>query len=119
MDDEVVRTPEQRAAEISLRIIESFARDGEFHSEQLREWIAAAIRDAESEVLKAARIPDGAYLVTRGSGEDGDEWHVLGIYSTREKADRAKVDLDTEKHMRPDGSHYFLPTNDVEDWALI
>lgn len=30
------------------------------------------------------------YLLTTGSGADGDEWEVKGIYSTLEKGEQAK-----------------------------
>ncbi len=58
------------------------------------------------------------YLLTTGEGCDGDEWYVVSIHSTRENAERAKVDHDTTKHMRPDGSHYFSYANEIEEWPL-
>lgn len=58
------------------------------------------------------------YLLTTGDGDDGNEWSVQAIYATREAADRAKVDFDTEKHYRPDGTFYNRTSNEVEEWEL-
>ena len=58
------------------------------------------------------------FLLTRGDGDDGSEWDVVGIYSTRENADQAKVDYDTKKHFRPDGSYYLNFSNEIEEWEI-
>lgn len=58
------------------------------------------------------------FLLTTGSGDDGDDWVVEGIYSAREKADRAKVDFEAKRHFRPDGSFYQLSANEIEVWPL-
>lgn len=58
------------------------------------------------------------FLLTKGDGSDGDEWHVIAIYSTRDRADRAKVDYDTEKHYRPDGTYYYRISNEIEEWSV-
>lgn len=60
--------------------------------------------------------PGKVYLVTRGSGEDGDEWGVVSIHTTRRGADAAKKAHDEYKNYRPDGSFYHLLTNEVEEW---
>lgn len=58
------------------------------------------------------------YLLTTGDGSDGDSWCVEGIYSTREKADAAKVAYESYQITRPNGSTYTRFANDIEEWPL-
>jgi hypothetical protein len=56
------------------------------------------------------------YLLTNGDGSDGNEWSVLGIFTTRDKASAAKQAYEAAPISRPDGSHYFRNLNDIEEW---
>lgn len=58
------------------------------------------------------------YLLTSGDGSDGDEWSVVGIFTTMEAAQRARVDYTTWKAYRPDGTFYHHSLNEVEEWPL-
>jgi hypothetical protein len=57
------------------------------------------------------------YLLTTGDGSDGDEWGVLGIFTTREKAEAAKAAYRLPVR-RGDGSQYSRSVNDVEEWPV-
>ena len=57
-----------------------------------------------------------AYLVTTGDGSDGDEWHVHGIFSSRELA-QPLYDKITALRTRPDGST-FRHDADIEEWLI-
>lgn len=50
------------------------------------------------------------YLLTAGEGCDGDAWEVLGVYSTRERAEAARGEY-LDRHESP------WP-NPVEEWPL-
>lgn len=56
------------------------------------------------------------YLLTIGDGTDGDEWGVLGIYSTHDKALEAQAKYQRPRHRR-DGSTYTLEAK-VEEWLV-
>jgi hypothetical protein len=56
------------------------------------------------------------YLLTTGDGSDGDAWDVLGIYSSREKAEQAQVFYQRERP-RGDGSSYRYFAA-VEKWEV-
>lgn len=49
------------------------------------------------------------WLLTSGSGEDGDEWYVISIHATEEGARKAKEDWEGEASFR---------RGDVEQWEL-
>ena len=57
------------------------------------------------------------YLLTTGDGSDGDEWHLLGIYSTYERAAEARARFQ-EPRKRPDGSSYIYYGVAIETWPL-
>ena len=56
------------------------------------------------------------YLLTTGSGFDGDEWGVEGIYSTRSLAEIAK-DWYERPRLRKDGSTYTFEAQ-IEEWEV-
>lgn len=64
------------------------------------------------EDLKVKKV----WLLTCGTGEDGDEWSVLGIYTTQEFAVAAKQRYERPRS-RFDGSIYCFDGN-VEEWEL-
>ena len=49
------------------------------------------------------------WLLTEGDGEDGNSWFVIGIYSTREKAEKAKSTYDALK------THHRAV---IEEWSV-
>ncbi len=59
---------------------------------------------------------DKVWLLTTGTGQDGDEWNVEGIHGTEEKAIQAKARYQ-EMHTRPDGSTYILDC-EIEEWEV-
>jgi hypothetical protein len=54
------------------------------------------------------------WILLSGDGMDGDEYSLLGIYSSLEAADAAK-DIYQQPIYRPDGSTYSLSCNDPEE----
>lgn len=56
------------------------------------------------------------WMVTTGTGEDGDEWKVESVHATADGAERAKADYEKPRK-RHDGSTYVLEAN-VEEWPL-
>lgn len=56
------------------------------------------------------------WLVTTGDGEDGNEWNVLHIWSSEEKAKAAKEQYE-KPQKRSDGSEYSTQA-EVEEWTL-
>jgi hypothetical protein len=56
------------------------------------------------------------WLVTTGSGEDGDEWDVVSIHSTQSGAEQAKAAYETPQ-TRPDGSTYSFDAH-IEEWFI-
>ena len=56
------------------------------------------------------------YLLTTGSGADGDEWHVLGIYTNKQRANVAKSHHERARS-RADGSMFSYEAN-IELWPL-
>ncbi len=58
------------------------------------------------------------FLVTTGSGDDGDAWDVFGIYRTREAAERAKHEYESCDVPRSDGSSYRRQANEIEEYEL-
>ena len=59
---------------------------------------------------------DKIYLLTTGSGADGDEWNVLSVHRTKEGADRAKAIYEAPQERR-DGSTYNYDAA-VEEWDV-
>jgi hypothetical protein len=59
---------------------------------------------------------NAVYLHTSGSGDDGDEWYVIGIYRTRELAERAKFDHDHATNEK--GETINCRSNDIEEWEF-
>ncbi len=60
--------------------------------------------------------PSVVWLLTTGSGFDGDEWGVISIHATEEGAKEAKAKHESPR-IRPDGSTYFFEAN-IEQWSL-
>ncbi len=56
------------------------------------------------------------WFLTHGTGADGDEWGVSGVYSTKEKAQLAKARYEKPRY-RPDGSTYTFEA-EVEAWTV-
>ena len=56
------------------------------------------------------------WLVTSGSGADGDEWGVISIHGTKATALTAKKGYE-QPHKRNDGSTY-RNTCDIEEWPI-
>lgn len=56
------------------------------------------------------------FLVTSGSGEDGDEWFVHSIHSTSEFAENAKNYYNRERK-NLDGTTYHYDAV-VEEWPI-
>jgi hypothetical protein len=56
------------------------------------------------------------YLLTYGDGNDGNEWGVLSIYSSRERAEAAKL-IYQYPIERPDGSTYTRDV-EIEEWHV-
>lgn len=56
------------------------------------------------------------WLLTSGSGLDGDEWSVHSIYATEQEALAAKVEHE-HLRSRPDGSTYHYDAN-IEEWPI-
>jgi hypothetical protein len=54
------------------------------------------------------------YLVTYGDGDDGNEWGVISIHSTRERAEISKQHYERPRK-RTDGSTYNHDA-DIEEW---
>ena len=59
---------------------------------------------------------DKIYLVTTGSGSDGDEWGVISIHRTKEGAERAEATYEAPRERR-DGSTYNHDA-EVEEWDV-
>ena len=57
------------------------------------------------------------WLVTSGSGSDGDEWDVVSIHATPEGAEAAKQAYEAPRP-RLDGSTYSLRAQ-IEEWELL
>lgn len=58
------------------------------------------------------------WLLTTGSGFDGDEWGVLSIHATSDGAKLAKTAYEAKEHRRGDGSIYYYEANEIEEWPL-
>lgn len=56
------------------------------------------------------------YLLTTGSGDDGDEWHVESIHDSREGAEAAKAEWE-KPVSRGDGTSYCRQAC-VEEWPM-
>lgn len=72
---------------------------------------AADFIDAAFEQAK-----DKIFLLTTGSGDDGDEWNVESIHATSAGAVHAKEEYERPRS-RGDGSTYSL-TASIEEWKL-
>lgn len=56
------------------------------------------------------------WLLTTGTGTDGDEWYVESIHETQAGAEIAKAKFQ-QPNKRPDGSEYIRDAN-IEEWSL-
>ncbi len=56
------------------------------------------------------------YLLTTGTGEDGNEWSVESIHATLESAELHKKKYEMPR-FRGDGSSYVLEAN-IEKWEV-
>jgi hypothetical protein len=57
------------------------------------------------------------WVLSKGSGEDGDEWALLGIYSSQENAIAARSIYERPRQ-RVDGSIYNFTSNDPYEFLL-
>lgn len=61
------------------------------------------------------------WLLTTGSGSDGDEWNVKSIHRTRDGAVLEKERLDSIPNKRDDGTIYYNKSFiilKIEEWEL-
>jgi hypothetical protein len=56
------------------------------------------------------------YLLTTGSGADGDEWGVESVHRTREGAERAKAKYEAPRERRDESTYHF--NAEVEEWEV-
>ena len=56
------------------------------------------------------------WLLTTGTGQDGDEWYVESIHSTLEKAKLAKEEY--ERPRQNDYGHSYILEADIEEWDV-
>jgi len=59
---------------------------------------------------------DKIWLLTSGSGADGDEWGVISIHRTKEGAEQAEKVYEAPRP-RADGSTYVFD-GEVEEWDV-
>lgn len=71
----------------------------------------AAIAEENKDTLREL------FLLTVGSGDDGDEWRVLSVHATWESAEAGKREYETSR-TRQDGSTYHYDAN-IETWDLL
>lgn len=57
------------------------------------------------------------WLLTTGSGADGDGWLVQSIHISEDSAIKAKTEYEKPK-TRDDGSTYFFEA-EVEEWDVL
>lgn len=57
------------------------------------------------------------YLLTSGDGSEGNEWYVLGIFSTPTLAEEAKARYELPRPRRL-GGMLELQANPVEEWRV-
>ena len=57
------------------------------------------------------------YLVTTGTGQDGDEWGLISVHSTKEGALYHEQFYERDRY-RPDGSTYNYEA-DIEEWEVM
>lgn len=56
------------------------------------------------------------WLLTTGTGADGDEWQVESIHTTAAGAEKAKAEYEKPRK-RADGSVYAMDST-IEEWPL-
>lgn len=56
------------------------------------------------------------WMVTTGTGQDGDEWNVQSVHATVDGANLAKAEYE-KPQKRSDGSSYVLEAT-IEEWPL-
>lgn len=84
-------------------------------SEEQVEGRIANLEQLQDELIKL-RIATTIWLLTTGSGMDGDEWEVISIHRTKEGAEAAKKAYEVPQ-TRPDGSIYTFDA-EVEEWNI-
>jgi len=67
-------------------------------------------------IRKLYRMQKFVWLLTSGTGEDGDEWYVISIHRTREGAQKAKQGYKKSKR-RTNGTSYSFDSN-IEKWEI-
>lgn len=61
---------------------------------------------------------EGVWVVTSGSGDDGDEWRVEGIYPKEQLAIDAKARYEAPRQRSWDGSFYSQEVDDIIEWRF-
>lgn len=56
------------------------------------------------------------WLLTTGTGTDGDEWNVESIHATEEGAEKAKAEYQ-KPQKRANGTEYIRDAN-IEEWPF-
>lgn len=69
-----------------------------------------------NQVEKPVILQKKVWLLTTGSGADGDEWNVQDIYSTYEGALAGKTEYEQPRY-RNDKSTYHYDAN-IEEWEI-
>jgi len=79
-------------------------------------------RDALKEKILSSENDKIVFILTTGSGSDGDEWDVISLHATRKSAELAKNKYEAPRP-RNDGSTYSFDAQieewKVEDYSLI
>ncbi len=78
----------------------------------------ARIEAAEPELITSSQnevTPMTVYLL---SAHEYSDWTILGIYSTREKAEAAKAHYERPRTNKWNGTLYYCSANDIETWTL-
>ena len=67
--------------------------------------------------MKKNSLKNNIYLLTNGTGEDGDEWSVVSVHATEESAKQAKVKYEQPRPCSGRDETYTLDAN-IEVWEV-
>ena len=92
---------------------------GEWNYDDVRRW-AHYDADLFSKIFKhfveQGSLLTKVYLLTNGTGEDGNEWDVNSIHATKPGAEKAKEYYE-RKQYRDNGSWY-CHESQIEEWDV-